>query len=212
MADSEEPGDTGRSERGTKVSSLITEYGLEGLGAELERRWTAEGDDRMSLRDLAAYFNKEVLSEAMADAGMQPLAGEVANLYRLLTADDVSEADRMRARRRLEREGVDTDRLLDAFVTYQAVRTYLKSDRGAEYESDDRDRVTVEAEHIRRLRGQTATVTEAKLDHLRSGGHLGLGEFQLLVDINVLCEECNTRLDVEELLERGGCDCSEPIE
>lgn len=195
------------SGRRTKVARLLEEYELEGLGAELERRWTADGDERMSLRDLADYFNAEVLEASMADAGMQPLSGEADNVYHLLTGEDVTSADRTRTRRRLEREGVDVGALLSDFVTYQAIRTYLKRDRGAEHTTDDRDRTVVEAENIQRLRGRTVTVTEGKLDQLRRSDEIVLGNARVFVDVNVLCEDCGAQYEVDELLDRGGCDC-----
>jgi len=121
----------GRGRR-RKVARLIDEYNLQGIGEELERLWTAD-DDRRSLRSLADLFNRRLLKISLEEAGVTSLDGEVENAYRLLDDDDVSGADRTRARRRLEREGVDVDTLQEDFVTYQAVRTYLKNYRGAEY-------------------------------------------------------------------------------
>jgi hypothetical protein len=62
------------SGRRTKVVRLIDEYELGDIGDRLEHRWTTDGDDRMSLRDLADYFNQQLLAAAMAEAGMQPLS------------------------------------------------------------------------------------------------------------------------------------------
>lgn len=195
------------SGRRSKVARLIDEYGLDGVGAEMERLWTAEGDERRSLRDLATYFNRELLASAMADAGMQPLGGEAENVYRLLTGD-VSGAERTRTERRLERDGIDVDELRSDFVTYQAIRTYLREHRGAAYDTDDRDRTVVEAENIGKLRGRTTAVVAGKLDQLRDGGHIGLGDAQTFVEISVLCSDCGNQYDIDELLDRGGCDCS----
>lgn len=200
------------SGRQTKVARLINEYDLDGLGAELEHRWTAEGDDRMSLRALATYFNQQLLKTRMADAGIQSLSGEVENTYRLLTGDEVSGADRTRTVRRLEREDVDVDALRDDFVTYQAIRSYLKGDRNAEYIEPDEDRIEANIESIQRLRGRVSTVTEGKLEQLRRNDEITLGEFGLFVDIAVLCETCGQRYEVQELLERGGCDCEESLQ
>lgn len=196
------------SNRRTKVERLLDEYGFETLGAELERRWTAAGDERMSLRDLADFFNQKLLEATVTDAGIRPLAGEVENTYRLLTADTVSETHRTRARRQLAREGVDLDAVQSDFVTYQAIRTYLKDVRGAEQPTDDRPRPAVEAESIQRLRGRTRQVTAGKLEQLAKGDHITLGEFRVFAELNVLCEECSTQYEVEQLLRRGGCDCT----
>lgn len=207
MGQADDPG-SGSSGRRLKVGRLIEEYGLEGLGAELEERWTAEDtDERASLRELADDVNRRILTTVMSDAGMQPLDGEVDNLYRLLTEDDVSEADRTRARRRLEREGVDVEQLQNDFVTYQAVRTYLKTAREAEYTAPETSGPAETAENIQRLSGRVTTVTENKLDQLRQSGDITLGNYRILVDVTVICEDCGDQYTVGDLLERGGCSC-----
>lgn len=169
---------------------------------------TAPRDERLSLRTLADRFNRRLLERAVSGTGTT-LSGEVENLYTLLTDDDVSEADRTRARRRLKREGVDVKLLAD-FVSYGAIRTYLKDKRGAEYDPENRDRAAVGGDNIQRLRGRTAAVTESKLEQLASAGDLRIGDHRTIVDINVLCEDCGRRFDVEELLERGRCGCDVP--
>lgn len=206
MSDFEKTGTPGRR---SKVVRLIDEYDLDGVGDQLERRWTAPGDDRMSLRVLADYFNRELLRSVMAEAGLQPLDGEVENTYRLLTDEGVTQADRTRAERRLEREGVDVETLRSDFVSYQAIRTYLKEYRDASYAADTRDRRTAERETAQRLRGRVLTVTDDGLDRLRRNGDIDLGEHRVFVEINVLCEDCGSQYGIEELLDRGGCDCGE---
>lgn len=204
----EEPegGESKTSGRRSKVNKLIEEYDLEGLGAELEQLWTAD-DDRRSLRDLAQYFNQQLLAQALEDATVQPLDGEIENMYRLLTDDEVSSAESTRIKRRLERDGVDVEKLLDDFVTYQAIRTYLKDHRGAEYTPDETDPLKREQTNFQKLRGRMVSVTEGKLEQLRESDDLTLGEFQTIADLQVVCEDCNTQFDVLDLLERGGCHC-----
>ncbi len=206
MSDTEERGE-GRPS--SKVARLIGEYDLgAAFGSELETRWTSDGDDRLSLRALADLFNRRLLETAMDDAGMASVDGDVENLYRLLTADDVSSGMRTEARARLEREGVDVDELEGDFVTYQAIRSYLKDYRGAEYEgTTDADRIESATTTIQRLRSRLRSVVEGNLDQLRTTGRLTLGEFRLLVDIDVLCEDCGAQYGVFDLLSRGGCDC-----
>lgn len=196
---------SGRGRR-SKVARLIEAHELEPLGEELERRWTAE-EDRSSLRDLASYFNRRLLRDALRRADVRPLDGEVENIYRLLTAEDGG-SDHARVRRRLERDGVDVGSVESDFVTYQAIRTYLKKHRGAEYTPDESDPLERETENIQQLRGRVDSVTAGKLRQLRDSGRLDLGEFRTLVDVRVVCEGCNTRFDAVELLERGHCDCS----
>lgn len=197
---------TGSGGRQSKVGRLIEEYDLQGLGAELERLWTAD-EDRRSLRDLAEYFNQQLLTQALEAATIQPLDGEVENTYRLLTDDEVSSAEATRIKRRLERDGVDVESLLDDFVTYQAIRTYLKDHRDAEYTPDETDPLEREETNLQKLRGRMVSVTEGKVEQLRESDELTLGEFRTLAEIQVICEDCNTQYDVVELLDRGGCHC-----
>lgn len=194
--------------RPSKVASLVDEYDLEGVGAELEHRWTlADRSERWSLRDLADYFNRQVLERALGDAGVQPIAGEAENVYRLLVDDDVSDADRTRAERRLEREGLDVEELRSQFVSYQAIRTYLSEHRGAEYTPAETDQVRSSLETIQRLRSRTARVAESKVEQRASSGDLSLGETRVTVDVTVFCRDCGRQFDVETLFDRGGCDC-----
>jgi hypothetical protein len=198
-------GNEGRGRR-SKVVRLIEEYGLQGIGAELEQSWTAD-EDRRSLRELADYFNRRLLEAALDSASIQHLDGEIENTYRLLADDNVSSADRTRVRRRLERDGVDVDALERDFVTYQAIRSYLKDHRGAEYTPEETDPLEREKTNVQQLRGRMAAVTEGKIEQLRDSDSLKLGDFRILTEIQVVCEDCNTQFDAVELLERGGCNC-----
>ena len=192
----------------TKVGRLVERYDLgEEFGDRLEASWLGEGVERRSLRDLADLFNRELLAVAMEEAGMSTLDGEVENIYRLLTGDEVSSGMRTDARRRLDRNGVDVKSLERDFVSYQAIRTYLKDVRKAEYDADDEDRVEKVTESVRRLRSRTVSVVEGYLDQLRNADDLELGESRVFVDITVLCEDCGSQYSYEELLQRGGCDC-----
>lgn len=200
MAESDGPG------RRSKVARIIEKYDLDGLGAELERKWTASGDERASLRQLAETFNRRVLAGALRKAGGRPLDGEVANLYRLLEAPDIGAADRTRARRRLQREGVDVDGLTDEFVSYQAVRTYLTNHRGVTYEPEAESTAAAD-ETIARLQTRLEAVTEDKLESARKRGAITLGEHDVTVAVHVACRDCGRQLDVGTLLADGGCDC-----
>jgi hypothetical protein len=193
----------------SKVARLLEVYGLgEEYGDRLEQLWTADGEQRESLRALADRFNERLLESAMDDAGMSAVEGEVSNLYRLLTADDVSSGNRIEARRRLEQQGIDIEQLERDFVTYQAIRSYLKEYRDATYEhKSPRDRVETVVQTIQRLRSRTQSVAERSLDQLTNTDQLSLGEFRIFVDISVLCEDCDTQYGLVELLQEGSCDC-----
>jgi len=194
--------------RETKVERLIREYGLDGLGAELEAYWTGEADERRSLRDLAALFDRRLLRAAMEDAGLTPTDSDVRRIRTVLGENDASAGERIETRRELERAGVDVDALADDFVSHQAIHTYLRERRDAAYERDG-DQIERDTETLRRLRGRTAAVSERTLERLRDTGRIELGAFDVHVDVRVFCEDCGTERGVVETLEERGCECGE---
>jgi hypothetical protein len=163
-----------------KVARLIQQYELTGLGAELEARWTGDGVERTSLRDLAEYFNRKLLAAALREAGRTPLDDEVASLYHDLTGDDVSQGVKTDTRTALATDGIDVDALEREFVTYQAIRSYLNDWRGAEYRHpSDEEKLAADRETIQRLLTRTLTVTEDRLEQLRETDRIAAAEFEL---------------------------------
>jgi hypothetical protein len=198
----------GKSAAQSKVQRVIDEYELTGMGDRLEADWTGEDGTQYSLRDLADIFNRAVLRAALEQAGVSSLDGEVENTYRLLTDDSVSRGVRTETKNTLAREGISIEELEKDFVTHQAIHTYLTKHRGVQYESgEDADQVKKSGETIQRLRTKTGAVTETTLTNLVNTDRLTLGDFDVFVDIRVLCDTCGQSYTVEDLLENGGCEC-----
>lgn len=185
----------------SKVARLIDAYELSEMGDELEARWT-DDDDRMSLRELADYFNRRLLAAAMEDARMRPVDGEVENTYRLLTAGDVDAGNRTTARRRLEREGVDVGELERDFVSHQAVYTYLTGERGVESPDRGGDPIGSSRETLQKLRSRTVAVTENTLERLKRADYMGTGDYDVLVDIRIVDQDTGRQEDVLSLLDQ----------
>lgn len=104
-------------------------------------RRRGKAGDSASLRDLVDYFNREVLRSALTDAGEQPLEGELGNVYRLLTDGEVATGTKIRARKRLEREGVDFDAVEQRFVSHRTIGRHLEECLGVEKSEPSRDRL-----------------------------------------------------------------------
>ena len=194
----------------SKVGRLIEKYDLSGIDDQLIDLWTRDDDDQRSLRELADYFNRELLRAAMDNAGMTTLDGEIANTYRLLTADDVSTGVRTQAETTLERNGIDVEVLSHDFVSHQAIHTYLTKHRGVEHSSKStvQDRREKTEQTVQRLSSRLVAVAEKRLRSLRDTGAITLGTFSVLVDVRVVCEDYGTHADVRTLLAGGGCDCN----
>lgn len=198
---------TGEPGRKGKVARLLAEYECPGLGDELVAYWTAE-ENRMSLRELADYFNRQLLAARLDRQRVETLAGEVDNLYELLTDDDVTSGTRIQAENRLREYGVAVESLRSDFVTRQAMHTYLTKHRDATYEaSETEDVVDRRLGELQRLQSRQRAVAEQTLSSLSNSDRLSIGEFQVLVSTRVQCTDCGRQFDVTDLLDRGGCDC-----
>ncbi|MDQ2054574.1 MULTISPECIES: rod-determining factor RdfA [Halobellus] len=193
----------------SKVGRLIQEYEMDGVGQELEDRWLGRGYESQSLRSLADWFNERLLRAKIERGGGTPLDGEVANLYRLLSQDDVTAGMRVDAEAALERNDIDPETLQDEFVSHQAVHTYLTEFRGVSKEqaTTDTDRIEKARTTIQRLQSRLIAVIESNLTQLRNSGRLALGDFNVLVDVQVLCTDCGTSYPITDLLDNGGCEC-----
>jgi len=183
------------------VARIIETYGLDGLGDELERRWLATDDQSMSLRELAALFNKRVLEAAIEDSEMSLLEVDVPTLYERLTSDEESSADRTRMQRRLDREGVDVDTVTGDFVTHQSMHTYLRAYRDvSQPEVSPEERREAAIERIEKLQDRSAAVTKDAVESLQRHGLAPDGEVDVLVDVQVIYTESGEQYDVFDLL------------
>ncbi|APW97783.1 hypothetical protein CHINAEXTREME_08325 [Halobiforma lacisalsi AJ5] len=201
--------DEGSSETcGCKVGRVADRYGLADLDADLVRRWTDETDERYSTRDLAEHVNKRVLAAALDDAGLGYKDGEVENTYRLLTDDEVSSGTRVQTRKELERDAVPVEDVESDFVSHQTVYNHLTDCLEASLESpSDEERLERSRDKLGALRNRTAAVTEDTVEQLERSGVLEVGEFNVLVNVTITCEDCKTQYTIRDLLDQGGCDC-----
>jgi hypothetical protein len=190
----------------SKVERVIQRYDLEGLEVEFEHRWLGVDGEQASTRELAEDLNKRVLAVAVNRSDAFTLSGSVDELYRGLTGDD--DEDPTLVRSRLEQNGVDVDAVTDDFVSHQTIYRYLKNHRGVEQPErtpDERRETAVDT--IQGLRGRTTAVTEQTVADLARNDIVDVGDFSILNDIQLLCEDCGRSYDVTGLIERGGCEC-----
>lgn len=187
-----------------KVGRVLEEYDLEELDANLVDMWLGgDSGESYSLRELSEHINKCLLQTAMEQAGIDPLDGETEETYRLLKADDISEDVRQKAIHRLEREGVDVDRLEEDFVTHQAVHTYLTKFREVRQDANGSSETPTSQE----LLDELSSIAAESLESARDAGELDIGSFNLDVELQVHCEECAETYSLEELFSEGECHC-----
>lgn len=200
--------ESGPGPRG-KVGRLLEKYELEEFGDYLVDRWTAEdAGERLSLRALAREFNIRLLEARLREVDAGPIEGALEGYYDSLTGDDVSSGVRTQVRRTLAQGGVDVEELMDEFVSRQAIHTYLTKTREVEQPTSAASISTSAVEEtVERLRSRVREVSTGRLDRLRTAGELTLGEFRVIVDIQVYCSDCGAQQSMAELLSNKGCDC-----
>lgn len=197
-----------RSGHCCKVGRVIDRYDLSSMDDRLASRWLGTSGDRLGLRDLKAFFNRAVLRAAMQEVGLDPLDGEVQDIYELLEAEESSDPNGRRARSRLERAGIDVESLPRNFVSHTSVGTHLKECLGVDPpEPSSGDKLAVAEERVFKLQNRTEAVVRASIEHLRDTERLDAGEFDVFVTARVTCDRCGTQYDVHDFLRRGGCDC-----
>lgn len=143
----------------------------------------------------------------LKENGISLSSFEVAGTYEALRHG--SGSDETRARRRLEREGVDVEELTGDFVTHQSVHTYLTDERNASLPDQGEDAVERRTETIEKLEGRTAVVTEASIESTLPDEELDRVDYDVIVDVQVVCSACGSTYDAGELLRQGGCDCGD---
>lgn len=188
---------------GCKVGRVAEKHGLT-VDDNLVSRWTTE---RESTRKLADWFNRRVLESALQTASFSPRDGEVTNIYRLLTGDDVTSGTRIETRADLERQGVDVESVEADFCSHQTVYNHLTTCLGASLtEPTAEQRRSDAVETLGSLRSRTEAVTVDTIDRLDRHGAVDIEGFDVLVSVTVSCTECHEQYTVRDFLRAGGCD------
>lgn len=193
-----------------KVRSVIEARELSELPNELEARWRGDGYEEHSTRELADFFNKRILREAITATGSVPLDGELEDLYRLLHDDSVRSSESMQARERLEEYDINVDALQSDFVSHQTMYRYLKDVRQIDTSSPTKSTTELSnatRQAILRLNNRTKKVVTNNVEKLDDRDEFTVGDFDIYVNVQFSCSTCGTTRDITQILDQGGCDC-----
>lgn len=182
---------------------------MEEFGEYLIERWTATDDAvRLGVRTLAREFNVRLLEARLSSKDTEPIEGTAERYYDTLSGNDVSSGVRTEVRRTLEQAGIDVGKLEDEFVSRQAIHTYLTKTRGITPPDSTSSISTSSVEGtLNRLRERMRQVATDKIERLRDAGLLKIGDFRVIVDVQVYCEGCGAQQSVSDLLSSGACNC-----
>lgn len=201
----------GSSEQGRKpkIERISEKYGIDDLGHELEERWLASGDDHMSLRELADYVNVKILKSTVNNEWPRPQ--EFSHIYSVLTSNDISPEKFEELRKNLTMLGIDVDDIKADFVSHQAVHSYLRNYRNVEYEREQRS-IEEDLETVHRIRSQLINITGSIIKKHRLKNDFNGDTYDINVDIQIHCKECDYSSSVEQYLENKGCECQQSME
>lgn len=183
-----------------KIQRNIEKYDLDGLRESLRRRRA----DGASLRDLERFVNVRILERVLTARG-GGVVGDAASLYEVLRGDDVSVGRRAEIARQLSNNGVPIEEVERDFVSYEAVRTYLR-DR-LDVDTGRESSVTLEEgrETVEWARARCGAVVERTLSRLDDAEELDAGEVTVTTTVRVTCEDSGETYRLAEFLDRGGC-------
>lgn len=190
-----------------KVGQIAREYDLEGIDAELTRRWRGEGVERQSLRTITDFFNSNVFRSMLEEADADILEAQVEHLYEIVTGDTATEGERAEVTNRLQRAGIDVDEMQqNQFVSYQTIHNHLRDCLGVPPPTSKDEKSTKEADQdsLRAIRTRTERIAESMVDR-----NVDETPTSLSITVNVMarCDECGYNKPVTTLLEEGGCYC-----
>lgn len=190
---------------GCKIGRIAAKYDLSDVDSWFVSAWQQE----TSVRTLADEFNEDVIAEALSEANVRGVMWNPTPVYDALHTGELSDAEEIEIRGELERAGINVDGLSSDLVSHQTVYRHLTKCLDAS-RSDERtlaERREAARETVYALQNRTELVTESTLKTLQSADTTDIGAVEVLVDIRVVCSDCDSSMDFETAVE-DGCDCT----
>lgn len=187
-----------------KVTRVAAEYHL----SDIDERLLRHRDQDESLRELATYFNKQVLSAALTSATRE-IVGDADQIYDAIAGDDVNRSRRAELRSKLSQNGVDIDDFENDFVSHQTIRNHLHDC----LEVDTGRTSTVDLEGGRKTiewaQARSEGVIEETIRRLRSANEISSPPTEITQSVRVGCTACGSTYPIAEFLAKRGCDCQQ---
>ncbi|GGM51132.1 rod-determining factor RdfA [Haloarcula argentinensis] len=185
-----------------KIARVADDYNISEIDAKLiERR---EQDD--SLRDLATYLNKQILSKSL-DTGTREVVGDADSIYMVLRGNDVNRSRQAELRSKLDRNGIDIEAVERDFVSHQTVRNHLHDCKAIDTGRKSTVDLDGAEKTIEWAQARSEGVIEQTLDRLRNAGNVTDTPTEVTLSVRVGCSACGRTYRIEDYLEQGGCDC-----
>lgn len=185
-----------------KVTRVAQEYHIR----DVDEKLLQQRERGTSLRELAIFFNKQILSKAL-DRATQEVVGDTETIYEVLMDDDTDRARQAELRSKLTRYNVDIDDAQQDFISHQTVQNHLNDCR----ELNTARESTLDLEGGRKTiewaQARSEGVIEQTIERLRNAGEVADTQTEVTQSVRVACSACGQSYRIEKFLEQGGCGC-----
>ena len=185
-----------------KITRVAQAYRVRDVDTKLLQR----REQGTSLRELAIFFNKQILSEAL-DRATQEVIGDAETIYEVLMDDDTDRAREAELRSKLARYNVDIDDVQQDFVSHQTVRNHLNGCREIDTGRESAFDLEAGKKTIEWAQARSEGVIEQTIERLRNAGEVTGTRTEVTQSVRVACSACGQSYRIEAFLERGGCGC-----
>ena len=205
-----------------KVGRVSRETGLHLINEELVGRWGGEHSETMSVRELADYFNEQVLQKILSESDTRFIGAEASDFYSTLSSDPeegepddgVTKADRDNLVSELEDAGFDVDKILtNYFLSYQSIYSHLTDclEVSAPSSKSKQTSLNDDKDTVRRVQSRAVDVGQTYVSRHTEGLSGGDPEdrFEVRSSVTVRCNECGYKKPVVRFLSDGGCYCDD---
>ena len=191
-----------RDEPCCKITRVARAYHIR----EVDTKLLQQRERGASLRELAMFFNKQVLSKAL-DQATQEVIGDAETIYQVLIDDDTDRAREAELRSKLARYNVDIDDVQGDFISHQTVRNHLNGCR--EIDTGRESTLTLQEgqKTIEWAQARSEGVIEQTIERLRNAGEVADTQTEVTQSVRVACSACGQSYRIEAFLEQGGCSC-----
>jgi hypothetical protein len=194
------------SENGDEPCCKITRVARAHHIRDVDTKLLQQREQGASLRELAIFFNKQVLSNAL-DRATQEVIGDAETIYEVLMDEDTDRAREAELRSKLARYNVDIDDVQRDFISHQTVRNHLNGCR--EIDTERESTLTIEGgqKTIEWAQARSEGVIEQTIERLRNAGEVADTQTEVTQSVRVACSACGQSYRIDAFLEQGGCSC-----
>ena len=185
-----------------KITRVARAYHIQ----DVDTRLLQQREQGASLRELARFFNKQILSKALSRATKEVI-GDTGTIYQVLVNDGTDRARQAELRSKLARYNVDVDDVQQDFVSHQTVRNHLNGCR--EIDTGRKSTLALEdgQKTIEWAQARSEGVIEQTIERLRNAGEVADTQTEVTQSVRVVCSACGQSYRIEAFLEQGGCSC-----